>query len=281
MKSNHDRRGEPEPDAAFIPGLLLNRLFFVEAVAPILADEFPTLRYAAALIGAGSDVLGYDTVRSTDHEWGPRLQIFLEQGDFDGHAERIRETLSRRLPPVFRGYSTHYGAPDAEGIRVQEAWKSGPIAHKVEVHTPGRHFRERLGVDPRDGMRPQDWLILPEQKLLEATAGEVYHDDIGALTDIRARLAYYPRDIWLYLLAAQWRRIAQQEAFVGRAGEVGDDLGSALTAAMLVRDLMRLCFLMERRYAPYSKWFGTAFSRLDAAAQVGPRLRRALLAETW
>ena len=38
------------------------------------------------------------------------------------------------------------------------------------------------------------------------------------------------------------------------------------------RDLMRLCFLIERRYAPYSKWFGTAFSQLDAAAEVGPLL---------
>ena len=36
-----------------------------------------------------------------------------------------------------------------------------------------------------------------------------------------------------------------------------------LTAALLVRDVMRLAFLIERQYAPYAKWFGTGFARLD------------------
>ena len=41
---------------------------------------------------------------------------------------------------------------------------------------------------------------------------------------------------------------------------------------------MRLCFLLERRYAPYPKWFGTAFKELDAASEVGPPLERATAA---
>jgi hypothetical protein len=44
---------------------------------------------------------------------------------------------------------------------------------------------------------------------------------------------------------------------------------------------MRLCFLMERQYAPYSKWFGTAFSRLSCGPELTPILRRVLRAETW
>ena len=64
------------------------------------------------------------------------------------------------------------------------------------------------------------------------------------------------------MLASQWRRIAQEEAFVGRTAEAGDELGSRMVAARLVRDLMRLCFLLERRYPPYSKWLGTAFRRV-------------------
>jgi len=49
-------------------------------------------------------------------------------------------------------------------------------------------------------------------------------------------------------------------------------------AARLARDLMRLCFLLERRYAPYPKWFGTAFAQLDAAGEIGPALERAVAA---
>src|SRR5437660_12931723 len=44
---------------------------------------------------------------------------------------------------------------------------------------------------------------------------------------------------------------------------------------------MGLCFVIERRYAPYSKWFGTAFSRLECAPRIGPSLTSALAAGTW
>lgn len=42
--------------------------------------------------------------------------------------------------------------------------------------------------------------------------------------------------------------------------------------------MMQLSFLQERRYWPYAKWFGTAFSRLGAAPTVGPLLDAALAA---
>ena len=44
---------------------------------------------------------------------------------------------------------------------------------------------------------------------------------------------------------------------------------------------MRLCFLMERRYAPYPKWFGKAFNELKCADDLAPILSRALLAKDW
>jgi hypothetical protein len=122
---------------------------------------------------------------------------------------------------------------------------------------------------------------VPQQKLLEVTAGRVFHDGLGELASVRSKLTWFPPDIWRYILAAQWTRISQQEAFVGRAGEVGDDLGSALVAAALVRDLMGLCFLIERRYAPYSKWFGTAFAELGCAPRLLPHFQEILRAGSW
>ena len=52
----------------------------------------------------------------------------------------------------------------------------------------------------------------------------------------------------------------------------------AVTAARLVRDMMRLCLLMHRRYPPYSKWLGTAFARLPIAPTLSPSLTAALSA---
>ena len=76
------------------------------------------------------------------------------------------------------------------------------------------------------------------------------------MQEVRDRLGYYPRDVWLYLLMAGRWRVHPELNLVGRSGFVGDELGSSLIGSQLVSDLMRLCFLMERQYAPYSKWFG-------------------------
>jgi hypothetical protein len=66
-----------------------------------------------------------------------------------------------------------------------------------------------------------------------------------------------------------------------RAGFVGDELGSAIIGSRLVRDVMSLCFLMEKQYAPYPKWFGTAFKQLKCADQLLPVLLSAQQARTW
>jgi hypothetical protein len=44
---------------------------------------------------------------------------------------------------------------------------------------------------------------------------------------------------------------------------------------------MRLAFLMERQYAPYGKWLGSAFNRLACTPCLTPSLLGALGAETW
>jgi len=264
----------------FVPGLLLNERFFVEVVRPILEAEFPDLRYSAALIGYGSDVLGFDTPRSTDHEWGPRLLLFVSDEEHAARAGAIHATFSRRLPPAFLGFLTHFAPPGPDGARVPAPNTGEPIAHKIEVHPPGI-LKSWLGVDPFGEITAVEWLLMPQQRLLEVTAGRVYHDGLGCLESVRARLAFYPHDVWLYQLACQWQRISQQEAFVGRTGEVDDEVGSALIAAALIRDLMGMGFLLERRYAPYSKWVGTAFAELSCASRLTPLFTTVLQAKTW
>ena len=104
------------------------------------------------------------------------------------------------------------------------------------------------------------------------TAGAVYFDNVGELTRFRETLAWYPQDVWLYLMASIWDRIGQEEHLMPRAGFVGDELGSALIGSRLVRDIMSLCFLMEKQYAPYPKWFGSAFKKLACAEELSPIL---------
>lgn len=262
----------------FVPGLELARRFYEQAVRPLLRDAFPNLAYTAARLGSGSEVLGYDTERSADHEWGPRLQLFLSPQDARRHGRDVVSMLAHRLPKDFLGWPTSFGPADA-AIRVMQRTE-GPVAHRVDVTDPGTWFGEQLGFDPRVGVTNFDWLATPGQRLAETVGGAVFHDGTG-LEQARGRLGWYPDPLWRYLLACQWQRIGQEEAFPGRCAEVGDDLGSQVIVARLARDLMRLCLLMERRYAPYSKWLGSAFAALPCAGMVGPALRGALAARTW
>ncbi len=83
------------------------------------------------------------------------------------------------------------------------------------------------------GISTRDWLVTPQQSLASVTAGAVYHDGLGQLEPVRQALAWYPRDLWLWQLAGQWRRIGQEEPFCGRADEVGDDLGRRVLVGRL------------------------------------------------
>ncbi len=83
--------------SAFVPGQELSRLFYEEAVRPILDQHLPGLDYSAALLGYGSDVLGYDTIRSTDHGWGPRLVLFLDDSDHTSIATEVDLLLQRAV----------------------------------------------------------------------------------------------------------------------------------------------------------------------------------------
>jgi hypothetical protein len=258
-------------------------MFYREVVNPILAIHFPGVSYSAALMGYGSDVLGFDTPLSMDHNWGPRLQLFLSPADDNNYRADIQACLRQELPPLFRGFSVNFSQPNMPtgGVQWMESVETGPINHLIEIYTIGSFFERYLDLDPYPELQPLDWLTFPEQTLLEITAGQVYHDGLGKLNEIRAKFAYYPHDIWLYRLASQWGRISQEEAFMGRCGDIGDELGSRLVAARLVRDLVRLAFLLERRYAPYSKWLGTAFARLQCGPRLVPIFNRVLETTPW
>lgn len=266
----------------FIPGLELSRLFYVEAVKPVLDAEFPGLRYDAALIGYGSEVLGFDTEMSRDHSWGPRLRLFLSAADLPHYGEAVDQALRRGLPYSFRGYPTSFVPIPGEASRALDERSEGEVDHFVWISTVTDALRHELAYDEAlDAITPADWMTFPQHKLRTLTHGAVYHSGLGEVDAMRERLRYYPRDVWLYLMAAGWMRISQEEPFMGRTGDVGDDLGSRVIAARLVRDLMMLCFLIERVYAPYPKWFGTGFSKLACAPALTPLFERALSAQDW
>ncbi len=271
-----------DPKPHFIPGLMLAQSFFNELVEPIIDSHLPQLKYSAALIGTGSEVLGFDTEMSTDHGWGPRVMLFLRPGDLEQNRETISKLLREKLPPTFRGYSTSFTPPDPEdnGVQHLTLGKPGSINHRVELFTISDYFEDYMDIRVDEPIEAVDWLTLQFQILRSIIAGGVFRDDLG-LDKVRERFRWYPRDVWFYILASCWSRLGEEEQLMGRAGIVGDEIGSSLIASRLVHTIMRLAFLMERVYPPYAKWFGTAFDKLKCSETLKPLLEGVIGAPNW
>ncbi|MFK4089415.1 DUF4037 domain-containing protein [Kribbella sp. NPDC020789] len=235
----------------------LSAAFYADVIRPVVG-----VPHAAGLLGWGSDVLGYDTERSMDHGWGPRLQVFVDE------PEPVRAAVEQALPDSYDGHPVRFG------------WDTQEPIHHITVTTLGDWLVNLLGFDASSGISTADWLVTPQQMLLGVIAGPVYADD-GRLARIRSELQWYPEEVWRWSMACQWSRVAQEEPFVQRTNEVGDELGSRVLAARLVRDLMRLALLQSRVYAPYSKWLGTAFARLGHPDGLDRVLAEVLAADNY
>jgi hypothetical protein len=263
----------------FIPGLELSETFFIEAIQPLIAKHHPNLPYAAARLDWGSDVLGFDTPMSMDHGWGPKMTLYLTPRDLGIYHQTLDHLFANHLPLEVRDFPTHFAEPYADG-GVMEKKADHPIHHMVTLTTIENFFDEYLGLDINHPPAPSDWLPLPQQKLRTLAAGRIFHDDLG-LKEIRDQFHWYPHELWLYLMAVQWRRIDQDAPFVGRTGSAGDEFGSQLIAARLVREIMRLGFLLSQNYAPYAKWFSAAFTDLPIALRLKPYLDEVLNCSYW
>jgi len=171
--------------------------------------------------------------------------------------------------------------PDEHGIYLMVRKDSPPFNHMVHPQTLGEFKSEYLGWENIHSPTLAEWLSTPSQIFRTITSGAVHYDAVGELSEFRTQLAWYPHDIWLYLLAAGWHRIGESEHLMPRAGYIGDELGSALIGSQLVSDIMLLCFLMEKKYAPYAKWFGSAFLQLECADEILPFLQRTISTGSW
>ena len=254
-----------------VPGAALSRAYWERVVRPLLARHRPGLAVAAARLGSGSDVLGFDDAQSRDHDWGLRLTLLVEHG----RAEEVDALLERELPESWEGLPTRFAT----------TWEP-VVRQRAEVAAAADFVASRTGIAASrltapEGLELVDWLSLTGQAVLEVTAGPVFHDGPGVLGSLRERLSWYPQDVWLYALATDWHRLGQELPDVGRAGLRGDEDGSAVIAARHVRTMLHLAHLLHRTWPPYGKWLARSAARLPGGGALRLALADVLRARHW
>ena len=164
-------------------GLELSRAFYEQYGAPMLREQFPAAErlIAVGLVGSGSECLGFDDEISRDHDFEPGFCLLLPDASvLDRRTAFLMERAYAKLPREFMGFRRSTVAP------------VGGARHGV-LRTAD-FFTEKVGAP--DGVLTVDqWLKLPQQSLLEATGGELFRDDLGEVTAIRAALSHMPEDV--------------------------------------------------------------------------------------
>lgn len=123
-------------------------------------------------------------------------------------------------------------------------------------------------------------MTLPQQHLLQLTAGAVFRDDLGGLSRLRERFAWYPVDIWRWLIASQWQLLSTVVPTLGRTVQIGDELGTRILTARCSRLILEMALLQARNYRPYPKWSSRAFAELDSTGSLSSILHRAMRADS-
>ena len=241
-------------------GLELSRAFYESYGAPLFHEQFPEQEglVAVGLLGSGSECLGFDDEVSQDHDFEPGFCLLLPGEDvIDRRTAFLLERAYAKLPKAFMGFKRSAVAP------------VGGARHGV-LRTAD-FFTEKVGAP--DGILTMDqWLKLPQQALLEATAGEIFRDDLGEVTAIRAALSAMPEDVRRKRLAGHLLVMAQAGQYnYLRCLKHGEPAAGQLAVNEFVKSCIEVVFLLNKAYAPYYKWSFRALRRL-------PRL--SLTAET-
>jgi hypothetical protein len=248
-----------------VKGLQLARRYFTDVALPAFRMRAPGAlgRLAFGLAGPGSECYGFDDEISRDHDWGPRLWVWVPEALYREQGEAL-QGIYDELERVFLGH--------------------GPVLRlDTRVRRDGvlsipRFYQAYLGTGlPPETLR--DWLLLPEEGLSTCTNGEVFLDPLGEFTGLReALLAYFPRDLWLKKIASRCRAAAAHGQYnLWRALRRGDRLAAHHHQAGFAREAAALAFLLRRTYRPFGKWLFHGLQAFQALSGLGSAVHGHLL----
>lgn len=249
-------------------GLELAKGYFEAYGRAMLESEFADILplLAVGCVGSGSEHYGFDDEISRDHDFEPGFCIFLPDETFVDRRRAFQlERAYAKLPKEYAG------------VRRQQISPVGGNRHGV-IRTSD-FYRNAVGA-PDGALTLAQWLNLPDYALAEAVNGEVFFDNFGEFTGIRAALLQMPEDI-------RRKRIAGNLLLMAQAGQYnylrclkhGEPEAAQLACHTFVNAAMKVIFLLQERYMPYYKWSFRALRQLIGTAALSDGLSFLLMGD--
>lgn len=250
-------------------GLELCREYYETYGKPMIQKDFPQYadKIAVGLVGEGSDCFGYDDGFSMDHDWGPRFYMWVSAQTYAEIGKQLEEAY-QKLPKEVQGYMYKESrqANNRQGVFVIEEF-----------------YGKLLGVE-NFSTENICWENLAPERLAVATNGEVFIDDEGEFSRIRAFLnSGYPQ--WL-----KYTRMAESAARFSQAGQYnfsrmrkrGEEVSAQMMLWNGVKEALLLLYYMADQYPPHEKWlmrglrdeaeYEGILNKLEALASLAPEV---------
>ena len=241
-------------------GLELCRRYYYECVKPIIEEKYSLIKdnYSCALIGWGSDVLQNDDEYSKDHEWGPRLLIFVDNERKYAITE-LKKLLNEQIPFDFLGYKTRFDF-DANGVRILSHTNKGVT--NIDFFIYDEYIKIFLGVIAPES--ESDWLYILENKLFEITSGEIFYDANDILRKkLKIYKDYYPLNVWKYRMAYLWLNIGWNIDVIGLLYKRDNIISAKIAVYKTILPLIKLISVYNKKYSPcYIKHIEKEFYKL-------------------
>ena len=200
--------------------------------------KYPDLysRICLALVGVGSECLGFDDEISEDHDFSSRCQLFLDDSDYKTYKSNLESSLK-----IF--------CKDLESLA------SNLKDVNVEI-MPISNFYKYYTLFENGPKTESEYRKVPMDLLCVATNGKVFLDNLGKFSEIRNRLLnFYPEDIRLKKIAFQLNKMAQSGQYnYSRMIKRGDTVSANIAQGEFIKHYLEFVHLLNKKYMPFYKW---------------------------
>ncbi len=243
---------------------------FYKSYGKPMMEQFPALkgRFAAGLVGEGSECFGFDDAVSSDHDYAPRFFIWLPEPEFEKYGEDVQRAYDA-LPLLNPVLSEDKESAPFDTVLTPE-WRMRCGACRISDFYFRLLGREKLPENL------YDWLGLQETRLATVTNGEVFEDEEGTFSEIRnAYLSYFPEDVRKKKIAARLRKMAQSGQYhYGRCMLHGEPVAALMAISEFIQNTCSCVYLLNRKYMPYFKWMHRGMKELPILPEVSGLLEK-------
>jgi len=221
-------------------GIELSECFFNDFIFPVLQNKFGSYLgdISAALLGDGSEVLGFDDEISHDHNFCPRVLIFVVDDKYSLIGNTLLKEILDVAPNEYMGFKL----------------LNNDYRKFIEVFPLEKFFINYLETD-HFPVTNIDWLKLDEQKLLELTSGKIFYDSKNQLHQTIDKIRFYSENIKSFLLSVCYSRLSEVGG-IERSIRRGDIVSIDMYRSCFVYFIIKAFHLYKNRFCPYRKWMG-------------------------